>query len=633
MSQNRKNGKLGSERNVPKWMFLDYGIKDSKQWTFFEWSLRGTFFLFSFIVLAFVYEEVLLQYFWSDYFSEEEWFCHTLLTQVGGCMIYAARWLNQVFRHPQVAGFLLAVALTLIQWWISSLFCRKKRGSWLLLSYIPSFVLLFYWIHLRYTIYYSFEHAYILTPILVLTWTLGVFTLLRFLSKKIDNDLLILIGTAVLSVSLYPFLGVTTLFPLLLFAVEAKKKLVWTVFGLLLFFLLPLVPFFTDASYDYIKTLFMPLCGTYYMLFFLLSLTPIVVCFLLEGLNWFVCKEEERCSVKGKGYVSISFVLWLAIMVLTISYIRTEENVYARKDFFAKNHTMNQEWKEVLKSMEGQKKITKIQNAYRIIALYNTEGLGRLFDFPLPYKETSAMLPYDFFMTQTTELFYASQLSAAYNMNMEQWATYGFSYEGLQWFVIMSLLNGEDELAKRYIYVMKQTCLADLGEKYEKYVGNQDKFFKDYPFYRLVKERMNTKGEINTIRASDPVPLIFPKYDQLSVQCVENRLMAELYARNIDAFLNDLMVVQSVYPRLPQYFKEAIILKTMETHRPDWVQRFPIERQLVDRVSMLLNEASKYLPKNKDKGAEALYPKYKNMYTYYYIFGKPIEKVVKEEMR
>ena len=72
----------------------------------FPWVARGVFFLVVFVILGFVYSDVLNLFFWRNYFLYDENFAIETIRQAGGLVLYLGRFLNQIFQYPVFAAFL-----------------------------------------------------------------------------------------------------------------------------------------------------------------------------------------------------------------------------------------------------------------------------------------------------------------------------------------------------------------------------------------------------------------------------------------------------------------------------------------------------------------------------------------------
>jgi hypothetical protein len=86
--------------------------------------------------------------------------------------------------------------------------------------------------------------------------------------------------------------------------------------------------------------------------------------------------------------------------------------------------------------------------------------------------------------------FFGSLFSAALQMNMERWVAYGETNEELERFLLLALLNGEKELATRYLNVMKKCAGMDsYSEKYERYIEKTDLLYKENEVYEKAFEK------------------------------------------------------------------------------------------------------------------------------------------------
>jgi hypothetical protein len=279
------------------------------------------------------------------------------------------------------------------------------------------------------------------------------------------------------------------------------------------------------------------------------------------------------------------------------------------------------EWKKILDEFEEGKAMTHTQNAYRVIALANTGGLQKkLFDIPLPFvpnQGATGTSPMLYFYNMN---FFGSLFSAALQMNMERWVAYGETNEELERFLLLALLNGEKELATRYLNVMKKCAGMDsYSEKYERYIEKTDLLYKENEVYEKIKYHSFTQNCY--LNSQDFFLFLYSQFDQIPLKNMERRLLVDLYAKNLDVFIRDLMAWSpSHYKKLPKYFQEAISIVAIQKKDGKYLKMFNVEEKIFNDVYALYSDVWKNKGKDIKVLSRELYPKYSNMYSYYYFF-------------
>jgi hypothetical protein len=575
----------------------------------FPWVARGVFFLVVFVILGFVYSDVLNLFFWRNYFLYDENFAIETIRQAGGLVLYLGRFLNQIFQYPVFAAFLLSVVLTVIQWWISVLYNNKK--GMMVLTYIPSLTILLYLMQIKYDVYWAFEKGYILGSVIGFLYTLLVVLIFR----KIGVDRHQLIIGGVLSLILYPLFGLFSLVPMVLVAFAVKeRRLLWISFFFLLMIFFPFVScrMFGEV---YKHVVFSPIVDPYFSISFAISISGVFSLFAIAFISYYKTSslKVEKCIFRVGLLLGTLGILGLVMSIYSSSYFRSEVKLVRLTRGF--------EWKKILDEFEEGKAMTHTQNAYRVIALANTGGLQKkLFDIPLPFvpnQGATGTSPMLYFYNMN---FFGSLFSAALQMNMERWVAYGETNEELERFLLLALLNGEKELATRYLNVMKKCAGMDFySEKYERYIEKTDLLYKENEVYEKIKYHSFTQNCY--LNSQDFFLFLYSQFDQIPLKNMERRLLVDLYAKNLDVFIRDLMAWSpSHYKKLPKYFQEAISIVAIQKKDGKYLKMFNVEEKIFNDVYALYSDVWKNKGKDIKVLSRELYPKYSNMYSYYYFF-------------
>jgi hypothetical protein len=581
----------------------------------FPWVARGIFFFFAFLLLGGMYGDALLRYFWESYFLYDGEFAKSVIFQPGGLFHYLGRYLNHYFYYPWLGAAVYSLLLVVVQWLCCYLFDCKRRIA---MSFIPSTLLLLYLILVSYNIYWRFEPGLIWTPLLGMLYILSVV----LLYKKIGDSNLKLVAGMVVSLLLFPSLGCFSLLPMIVVVLQQKDKWkIWLPIIVVGWLVVPLVEKQFYCEY-YTTILYEPLCPPFFHTIFALSvfaLLSVVLLTVLQRIGW----EEKRGLTVALSVVFIVAVFG-TFFIPAIRTFRSESKMIRLTD--------EAEWKEVLETVKDAESITHTQNAFRVIALGQTNQLNKkLFDAPFPLNKFSGGIGVDKIVFAVPLYFYSSFNSLALQMNMEIWTSFGEFNEGLKMFALMALMTDEDNLAKKYIVLMKKSAgLESIAKRYEQYLIDKSLMLKENPHLALVRKHQVSENVEVSVHTSY-VNTYFA-FDGFSADNVERRLLANLYAKELPNFVSELSYVgPRKYKVLPDYFQEAVVLYAILTQNNSVVKNFPIKQKIGDKVANIIKIIQSKGPDNVDEAKNVLKKKYPNSYTYFYFFesSKTVQKDLK----
>ena len=580
------------------------------------WIIRALFFGFCFIILCVVYKDVLYQFFWRNYFIDNPVFAEETVNQSAGWMKYIGRYLNQLFYHPWLVSLLISVILSSIQLMVQWLF--DKQQKYVPLTYLPSVLLLMLFLSVNYSIFAVFEMGFYFATLVGTLYTFIQYSLYHRIkiskgemtakSYWMRASLFLLV-----EILLYPYIGIFAILPMLMVALdEVLQQQKWMlVIQIVLFFLLPYFCIQFNYNERYWHVLFSPLSDPYFK-----DLLIINVSFMLSLLLMIWMKHRT------KGLPKIGTVVVILAEVAIISYgIMNKTSQQFRHEMKLARLVDKKDWKSVLKNISTNNQITHTENAFRVVALANTNQLKEhLFEMKMPFLPNPSDVSSDMIIYYNDLFLYGSFLSVARQLNMEQWVTIGENYRGLRYFIELAIIMDDDELAKRYIDILKQTLfLRDAADKYEAYLKNKKAFYADYPDYARVK--INFMKEDRILSAHSFFAKNYLKFNYLDGDNIERRLLAELYMKNLDHFVKYFTLLAKRYPNVPQYMQESLILYALMKNDPSYLKIAPIDQQLFYMVKSLVDEVSRCNKVQMEAASERLYKKYKNTYAYYYVFN------------
>ncbi len=602
--KNRKSARNEIKMDASKVGVLK-SLSDSMVGEKCQWGMRFAFFILSFVILGVVNQDFMSQIFWRSYFLYDADWAYTKMAQSGGLLIYISLFLNTLLHSPLLGGLIFAFLLTLLQFGLSRCFDKGNRLYWL--TYLPSVLLIVAILIPRYEFFWKFERGYYFASVLGLLLSVGLYALMKQIVK---NEVIGFIIGVVCAVVLYPFFGFFSILPLLYYSLQygKKVKIIGVIVFLALFFILP-IPTSIYVTEFYLHVLFNPMSDDFFMLHLIVSLVAVLSVIVLVALSAFSVKIDTR----------IMLMTSILTIVALIAFVSTPDNKKFRSDLKLIELARNYEWRDILKETRAMRKMDHFENTFRLVALVNTNHLiDKAFDAPMPLQADAHRLMSVVYRDYL--YFYSSLFSTALQFNMEMWTSYGDDFERLKRFLVLALLNGEDELAKRYIEVMRKTKSMDfVVDKFEKYVGNSQKLLEVAMYKNLKNHSFREKISLDGCKYFQ---YCYLQYGDVDAVNMERRLLMDLAMKNLDVFVRDLSFLpKNFFSPFPVYFQEALALKTIISNDESWIRRYPVEKNVALRVEKIYNDVYKH--RDEDRGELGLKwsKKYQGSYAYYFLFN------------
>jgi len=556
--------------------------------------------------------DFLYQVGWKNYFLFNSFFTQQTISQSCGVLLYIARFLNLLFHYPLIGAISVATILTGMVALHEYLFDKRKSGF----SFLPSVLLTMVIGCGGWAIYARFEIGTFFALILGTVCCLISYLLYDKFFKGRNMAYVMLIVQLVL----LPVLGVFSMVSIVMIAVEEyleKKK------GLLLlcYLLLPLgvavgeiyvvSHFFYGESFAY--ALRMPLPDPYFTRMFVCSLC-LLCCLMVSPLIKMI--EIPVLDTFHRKFPFHPILLLLCSFVLVYFVSFHETNYRSLMKFSRLCDEMK--WREIVERCKDIAHPTKGVNAYRVIAQGN---LGRecekLFDVNMPLSPCSSPYKIEEIVYEADLTFYASFLAASYHQNMDNWVIYGESFRYLKNMTFISLLRGDDELAARYIYLMKQTSfLDDLADEYATYLNNKELLYKKYPICKKIKGNEVLQDVPQNVFAN--LAEYYLAYSRFNNDNLKRCVLAKLFVKDIKGALNDYLTYVKDKKDLYQYMSEAAVLYATQTNDDTYVKALQVNDNVVNKVVSCLREYY-LLQQNKQTDTSKLCRKYKGSYVLFYI--------------
>jgi len=583
---------------------------------------RIIFFLFSFWFLGVYNDELLHKLQAYSLFLYNPVFAGDTLDQSAGLLIYLSRFLTQFLYYPLLGALLLSLGLSGIEWWISRLF--KIPSHYFYLSFIPPGLILLTQTSIGYALYYSFETSVVFSLVLGTLFALLLFTFYR---KVRDFSYGIWIALLMIF-SFYFVIGFYAFVALMMLLVERivnkERYALWLTGSLLIGAFLSFVSVKYIFHETYASGLFSPLPHPFLKKLFIFSILSQVVLvfysgfFFLKGIKEIKdSKDVKENGVLNKG-VGVNFLLF-CLSLLAVFHFSFRDREF-KSELKLQRLVEKHEWDEVIKEAEKTQEPTKAIAAYRAIALAQTNQLSqRLFDFSYQYKPLvpdymAKSFRKDYYYSEL--FFYASFPNVAYFWNMEFLTGVGVNFHLLKQMALCSMLNGEKELASRYLDLLKQSLFyKEWAEKQEQYNNNPDMLMKN-PVYEQMRQYEPKENFVIPMNYS--LPVYYKFLQRVSTKNMERYILACLYTSDLKTFAHIMQHIRTKED-LPVCVQEALLIYSIITNDSAILKRFKINKQLKENVTYCMNVYKKY-GSNRDLAEQQL-KKHKGTYCYFYLFS------------
>ena len=439
-----------------------------------------------------------------DFFSFDHSFRAYCMHYPGGFISWVSSFLTQFFFYPKI-GSAIMVAIWVLTLWLSKV-AFKVKMAWMAVLAIPVVCLLVSTIDTGYWLYYNKQTGY---------WfygTLGYFatTLLvlfySFFKKKSDR----IIVTCLIAIT-YPFLGWYTLLALLYVAVVSLAgmkssdsligKVLLPVLPVVLIGIVPLVSynFYSSIRFEDVWTVGFPTFENNDMTSLFPSI-PFMVLSAVPLLFPFLPKKVEGSAGMAWGVTLVSIAL------LVGSYLWVEKSDFQNYNYHAEMRMYRavdeQDWDKVLDEMGGiPGDASREMVLFKNIALMNKGEMGTKM-FKYNNMGEPAVNGFDTLrvhMVQTAApmiYYYHGKTNFAIRWSIENSVEFGYDFDHLKILTRCALLNGEMEMAKRYLSILQSSLFYRDWAEHLMPITEKPELIKKYPEFDYVRELRDHMGTV-----------------------------------------------------------------------------------------------------------------------------------------
>lgn len=543
----------------------------------------------------------------------------------GGLLTWLGTFFTEFFYHTWLG------VLMLIGWWALLVWLSAKalnvKMKWAVLLLIPVSLLLASNMEMGYWIYYMKLRGYFFVSTIGLTLALASVWGYRCLPSILRPVAVVVAGAV-----LYPLLGVYGLLAVVLMGLlswqlqdmKLPMKIASCLLALLSVWLVPIVYYWTvyyQTNYDNIYIAALPMFEldkaypNYYIPFILIGVYYMVMA---------VPVPEKLQKVADKTAVwAVCQVVLLAVMVWGVNHYWYRDYNFEKELEMRRSMEQN-DWEGMLRAATDlEEEPTRAIVMMKNLALFRLGRQGdEMYHYLTGAKAYNAPMKVNMTQVVGCAIYYEyGQANYCYRWCLEDGVEYGWRADHLKYMTRCALLNGETEVAKKYIGLLKHTRFhKDWALEQEQFAKHPEKMNddKNYAFTKrlLIKEDhlgsdnglpemylMNVLLDINT---RDPL-----------VQ--ELTLLAALWKKDIGMFWPRFFNYATLHQgeRMPKHYQEAAYLYGHLEHQVD-ISNMPFDADVVKNYNDFMELAQRCGGMSEEQMKPIFYPKFGKTFYYEY---------------
>lgn len=553
----------------------------------------------------------------SIFMSGSEWFSECM-RRPAGLLTWFATFLTQFLYYPWLGATVLIVLLLML-WWLIYRSFALPRTLFPLAGVVPALLLLTV-LTPGYLIFLMKTPGFVFSGVLGVALAVAVYGLYRRLTGRFYRALVLV--AVVLAYPLFGFYSLLAAGLCLLHELVADRCLWLMALAVVLAAAVPQLYFyFGDAhvmqSRIYIAGL--PRYGAESSALW----WPWIACFCLLALQALGGRALGNLGKKGLGALAAGCLLPAAAMVALVlcSYRDANFNVYLKMD----RAVQDGDYAAALAAARSLKEEpTRVTGLYTHLALQRMNLAGdSLFTFPFAAAEYASPRPDMALLTTCSRSinFGFGRINDCYRWCMEDMVEYGPRVDYLKYMSKCALLNGEYDLARRYLRKLSRTMFhKDWAERYMAYADNPESMDSD-PELSKMRPLMAHGNYIGGDGA------LVESYLSASLagmaggppELLELSLQFNLIRKSIQDFWPRFLPYARSHERLPVHYQEAALLFSTLEGKIDW-RNFKIDPAVATRFETFMKMAKANGHNSKDTNRELFRPYFGDTYWYYYFF-------------
>lgn len=553
-------------------------------------------------------------------------FYHESAVYPGGTLQWMACFCTEFFYHPACGVALLTLCWCAICALAASAFRLDVRCN-LVTTLIPA-ALLGTMVQMGYIMFYITLRGYWFTPTLGMLFGMAaVWVYSRLAHRSYAGAVWLLVWMCVG----YPLFGAYALASggyMMVLAwrmpeTSSRQRLLHSVLGLLLFAAVPLVAhkFYAQTSVGNMFLAALPsfnmdtnVYTTYRIPFYILFAAPLLC---------IACYGGAKGTMRRPWLTTTSQTALLLLMAWGLHRVWYRDTNF-HKELRTVQAINDGDWQRVLDIYtETFDEPTRLLVMAKNLALFR---LGKAGNEMFQYREGSARpnAPFRVRMPQVAGklLYYQyGEENFCYRWCMEDCVCYGWNVENLKLMAKASLANGDHEVARKYLEMLKRTRYHKAwAAHYEQFLFNSEAIFADKefnPIVRLMPEKDMLSSDLNIIEKF----LIqnFAYRQSKDPLCQEQCLIAALQLKDIRTFWARFFEYAAGHGNepMPRYFQEAAYLYGTLEHEVD-TSRMPFDKEVIESHKRFQEFTQHCAGMTEAQMREAFRPQFGNTFYYFY---------------
>ena len=551
----------------------------------------------------------------------------------GGLLTYLGTYFTQFFYYPWTGTLLLCAWWMLLMWLTKRAFRIADR--WAVLLLVPVALLLLTDVDMGYWIYKLKLRGHFFVATIGTTTVAALLWGYRSLPARGWLRTVAIVLTAAVG---YPLLGIYGLAATLLMGLWSWKldksrtmSIVNSIVAVLCAIAVPLLCYryvYYETNLANIWYTALPLYlitdehAEYYLPFWLLAL-----CYVAFTLGYGMKPVK---LVEKRWTWALSQVVLLSVMAYGIyRFWYKDENFH--HETLMQHCVEQQDWQGVLnEAARQQDKPTRAIVMMRNLALSHLGRIGNeMYNYPGGSKKSNA--PFYMSMAQVIGKFiyyHYGVLNHCHRLCMEEGVEYGWRAEHFKYMTRCALLDGETQVARKYINLLKQTrYFREWAEQQEKLIGKSREELAKLPEYGFIVHMLHYENRFGSDKGTPEKFLMTMLSTNYSDDPVfqEQSLVAALWMKDISTFWRHFFnyARSHINQPMPRIYQEAAYLYGHLENQVD-ISHMPFDKNVKENYDAMMNAGQQYNVSSEDQLRTLLYPRFGHTFYYEYFFMRDI---------
>ena len=548
----------------------------------------------------------------------------------GGLLTWLGTFFTEFFYHPWQGVLMICVWWALLMWLSAK--ALHVEMKWAVLMLVPVSLLLASNMELGYWIYFMKLRGYFFVGTIGLTLAMACVWGYRSLPAVLRPWAVIVAGAV-----LYPLIGAYGLLAVVLMGLSMvcdvkredgrRSMVVCCILALLTVWLVPIIYYWTvyyQTNYDDIYLAALPVFELdkaypqYYVPFILLGVFYVVMALWSEN-------NRQRIS---HLFTSSPFHLFASVALLAMIGWGVHHFWYRDYNFekeLEMRRAMEQsDWERMLRAAANLKEEpTRAIVMMKNLALFRLGRQGNdMYHYRTGSKMPNAPMPVKITQVVGSAIYYAyGQANYCYRWCLEDGVEYGWRAEYLKYMTRCALVNGEMEVAKKYIRLLKHTRFhKEWAEAQEQYV-NHPETIKDNKDYAIVKRLLMMEDHLGSDNAQTEMYLMNVLLDINSTDPLvqELTLLSALWKKDIGLFWPRFFNYAALHKgeHMPKHYQEAAYLYGNLEHQVD-ISKMPFDEDVVRSYKDFMELAQRCSGMTEEQMQPVFYPQFGKTFYYEY---------------